>query len=393
MIPAMMRLFSRLGGMWVHPRHTLRALAAGKGGDPFEALTLYLVVQLCVCGRLLYRSAMLASEAPDVARRRAFEAVWALSRNDLWLYFVVTLGLLLLGQLLRTLARRRSARGPGQPSALSSRGLAAAAAYLLLPLVLLKAIGAATLWLGVDAWWLPHHPVDSYVVIVKNRVDWGRFWLKCAVAYGPSALLLADLVVWLVLRRARGAGVARGHDPGFLPRALGLSSLCLLGVVVLGAVADVAGERATLRPTLPGDRLPAVSLPWLKPPEGAKKRSFDVRDYEGKVLVLDFWASWCAPCRRSMPELDALGQELAGEGLVVIGVNREPRDRAAALEALRELGVAFPSAVDTRGFGEKLGLTSLPTSYVIDRKGVLRHLHLGYTDVEKIRVEVTALLR
>lgn len=383
LVSKLMRLLSRLGGMWVRPRHTLRAMAAGKGGDPFEALALYLVVQLCVSGRLLYRSAMLAGEAPDIARRRASDALWALSRNDVLLFVVVTVGLLLLGQGLRMAARRR-----GRETSVSSRGLAAAAAYLLLPLALLKAIGAATMWLGADQWWLPHHPIDSYVVVVKNQIDWGRFSLKCLVAYGLSSLLLLDLVVTLV----RGRASRSSFSPAFGVRALGLSTLCLLGVVVLGAVADVASESAKLRPTLPGDRLPALSLPWLQHPDGAKKRAFDARDYEGKVLVLDFWASWCAPCRRSMPELDALAKELADEGLVVVGINREPRDRRAALATLKELEISFPSAIDTRGFGEKLGLTSLPTSYVIDRKGVLRHLHLGYTDVREIRAEVEALL-
>src|SRR5690606_19927167 len=140
---------------------------------------------------------------------------------DALLFVVVTLALLLLGQGLRMAAKRK-----GQSAGLSSRGLAAAAAYLLLPLVLLKAIGGATLWLGADQWWLPHHPVDSYVVIVKSQVDWGRFWLKCAVAYGPSALLLADLVVALLRGRARDARMPQS----FARLALGLSSLCLLFV-------------------------------------------------------------------------------------------------------------------------------------------------------------------
>lgn len=382
-VSSLMRALSRLGGMWLSPRRTLRALAAGQGGGPVEALALYAAVQVCVASRLLYKSLMLAGEAPDIARRRATDALWSLSRNDLALLAVVAVSLVSLGLLLNARARRR-----GRVPRLSARGLAAAAAYLALPLVLLKAIGAVTMWLGADQWWLPHHPVDSYVVVVKQQVDWGRFWLKCAVAYGPSALLLADLVVALVRDRVQDAPL----DEGFLRPALGLTSLCLVVFVGFGAVADVASERATLRPTLPGDRLPSMPLPWLRSPEGEAARRFDAADYSGKVLVLDFWASWCAPCRRSMPELDALQKELADEGLVVVGVNREPRDRPAALAALEELGVSFPSAVDSRGFGERLGLTSLPTSYVVDRKGVLRHLHLGYTDVARIRVEVEALL-
>lgn len=376
-------MLSRIGGMWLSPRKTLRAMAAGRGGAPLEALALYFVVQLCVGGRLLYKSAMLAGEAPEIARRRATDALWSLARNDVLLLVAVTFGLLLLGQLLNALAKRR-----GDPRPLSSRGLAAAAAYLALPLVFLKGVGAITMWVGVDQWWLPHHPVDSYVVIVQQRVDWGRFWIKCAVAYGPSALLLADLVVALIRGRVKDVSA----PGGFLPQALGLASLSLLFFLGFGAVADVARESEKLRPTLPGDPMPSLSLPWLEPPAEGGARTFDVAAYRGKVVVLDFWASWCAPCRRSMPELDGLVKELGERGLVVIGVNREPYNRPAAEKVIEELGVSFPSALDTRGYGERLGLTSLPTSYVIDRNGVLRHLHLGYTDVARIRAEVEALL-
>jgi thiol-disulfide isomerase/thioredoxin len=372
---ALLALVRRLGGLFADPRTTMLRLAAGKGGAPLEAIALYLWVQLCVLGRMLYRNLSLAGEAPRIALKRSYESLWALGRNDLLLFVVVLVALLLLGRLLR---RER----------LPARGLAAAAAYLLVPLALLKGVGALTLWLGVDQWWLPHHAVDSSVVVVAGRVDWTRFAFKAAVAYGPSAILLAELVVGLVKGRARAATAS----PSFAPSAVGVLVVGLLAALAFGSAADVASQAARLRPALPGDRLPDILLPWLELPPG-ESSSFRPADYEGRVLVMDFWASWCTPCLRSMPELSALYEELRGEGLAVVGVNREPYARAEALASLQDMKLAFPSALDQRGYGERLGLNSLPTSYIVDRQGVLRHLHLGYTDIATVRAEVKALLR
>lgn len=373
---AVMHLLSRVGGMWLSPRRTLRALAAGRGGDPFEALALYLFVQLCVGARLLYKSAMLAGEAPDIARRRATDALWSLARNDVALLVVVTIALLLLGQLVNARARRR-----GEPRPLSSRGLAAAAAYLALPVALLKAAGALTLWLGVDQWWLPHHPVDSYVVVVRNQVDWGRFWLKCAVAYGPSAILLVDLVVALLRGRARDAA----PPSSFPAQALGLASLAALVVLAFGAVADVASESGKLRPRLPGDEMPSLTLPWLQHPEGAKRPSFDVRDYRGKVLVLDFWASWCAPCRQAFRYLDQLYRTYADDGLYVlgVGVDEDPRAGRGFLARMRP---RFDTAWDGKGqVSARFGVASLPTTVLLDKDGAVIHRQQGF-DVGAHRV-------
>lgn len=370
----MIGLLTRLGRMWTAPRLALRAHAAGQTRGPLEAIAIYVVVQLCIAARLLYRHLSLVQEAPDVVRRRVTETLWSLSGTDVSLCVCAFIALFLLSRVLR---RAR----------LSARGLAAVAGYLLLPLALLKAIGAATLWLGGDQWWLPHHPVDSHVVFAKGELVVGRFVTKLLVSYGFSALLLGDLVIALL----RGKQQRVADTGGWLAPSLGAVSVALLSALCCGSVADVLVQRASLRPILPGDEMPSLRLPWLAPPSSGA-RFFELDEHRGEVVVLDFWASWCVPCRRSMPELQRLHEDLAVRGLTVIGINREPYDRQAATAALEELRVGFPSALDNRGYGERLGLTSLPSTYVVDRQGVLRHLHLGYVDPGDLRGEIEALL-
>ena len=171
---------------------------------------------------------------------------------------------------------------------------------------------------------------------------------------------------------------------------LGIVALVLVGFTAF-TVVDVVRHADRIRPVLPGDTLPEIALRELTV-DGVSKKKIALQSFTGQVLVLDFWASWCNPCRRSMPELSVIYDELKDKGLVVLGVNREPQDPKAAAKALRDIAPHFQSVIDDRFFGERLGLTTLPTSYVLDRKGIVRHFHMGYVEPAQIRGEIETLL-
>lgn len=98
----------------------------------------------------------------------------------------------------------------------------------------------------------------------------------------------------------------------------------------------------------------------------------------GKVVYLDFWASWCAPCKASFPVLNGWHQQLGGKGLVVLGVNVDERE-ADMTDFLKKNVVSFPIVRDA---AQKLvaaaAVKTMPTSLLIDRKGVVRHVHSGF---------------
>ncbi len=98
----------------------------------------------------------------------------------------------------------------------------------------------------------------------------------------------------------------------------------------------------------------------------------------GKVVVLNFWASWCEPCVREMPSLDRLHRALASEGLVVLGVSAD-EDRLALDSFLRRAGVSFPVWRDPGGqrAEAQYHVTGYPETFVIDRSGVLRESYVG----------------
>jgi thiol-disulfide isomerase/thioredoxin len=139
----------------------------------------------------------------------------------------------------------------------------------------------------------------------------------------------------------------------------GLRSSPLVGQTVDIAALDLAGER-------------------------------EVRLAEGaaKVRVVDFWATWCDPCREQLPFLDRLASEYGPQGLSVTGVAFD-EDRAAVERFLQHTPVSFQILWDKGGstLAERLEVTRLPTTLVLDRGGVVREVHLGFDRAEERSIE------
>lgn len=100
--------------------------------------------------------------------------------------------------------------------------------------------------------------------------------------------------------------------------------------------------------------------------------------YKGSVVMLNFWASWCGPCRTEMPLMDQIYKKYAKAGFVLLGVNVDT-DSADAQKFLSQVPVSFPIAYDRDNKVSKLyNVAEMPSTFFIDRKGHLRELHRGY---------------
>lgn len=167
------------------------------------------------------------------------------------------------------------------------------------------------------------------------------------------------------------------------PRVKMAVSLVVCFWVALGvSVSTVAEEMA---PT------PAQDF-TLKTNTGQNLR---LAEQKGKVILLNFWASWCPPCREELPLLDAMHKKYEKLGFSVWGVNID-EDPAAASKVLEEIPVQFPILMDTENsIAQNYAIEAMPTTYIIDRAGNLRYLHKGFQKGFEVKYEkdVKRLLR
>ncbi len=116
-------------------------------------------------------------------------------------------------------------------------------------------------------------------------------------------------------------------------------------------------------------------------------------ELEGQVVVVNFWATWCGPCRLEMPSLQSLHEDRADEGVVVIGLSTDVGSAEPIRAYAEELDITFPVARATndhrRAFG---GIQGIPTTFLIDRTGVVRHRVVGYFTPPALRLAVGRLV-
>lgn len=129
----------------------------------------------------------------------------------------------------------------------------------------------------------------------------------------------------------------------------------------------------------------ADSAPNFKLPTSSGELSLD--QFKGKVVYLDFWASWCSPCRKSFPWMNELQKRYGDQGFSVIAVNLDKK-RELAAQFLAEHSVIFPVAYDAKGdSADQYKVQAMPSSYLIGRDLTIQSKHLGFRDQDKAKLE------
>ena len=160
-----------------------------------------------------------------------------------------------------------------------------------------------------------------------------------------------------------------------------LASLLVVGVILLGGGTISCAATSLLNKRAPDFR--RVDL---------RKFPVHLSDYRGKVVLLNFWATWCAPCLYEMPRLVEWQNNYGTRGLQVLGVSMDDSD--SPVRALSgKLHINYPIMMGDERLGELYGgILGLPVTYLIDRRGVIRARFKGETDLSKIEEHLKELL-
>lgn len=164
-----------------------------------------------------------------------------------------------------------------------------------------------------------------------------------------------------------------------------------LGVLAFASMMTVASAQKEPAEDILGKRAPDFTLPSVT---GEK---FRLSSLKGKIVVLDFWAVWCGPCTNSMPFFQKLQDGYRTQGLEVVGLHvndrMPPTEEVKAF--LHELGIRYRNVVSTTGVDDSYFVYAMPTTYILDRNGVVQSRHIGFnprTAPERIERDVKALL-
>jgi thiol-disulfide isomerase/thioredoxin len=166
-------------------------------------------------------------------------------------------------------------------------------------------------------------------------------------------------------------------QPGAAAARIGLVVAMAMGVGLAGNIRWASKNLGSLLPVRSGQQAPGFTLPRADGQPG----QVSLASLRGRVVVLDFWATWCPPCKAMMPTLEALNTEWKDRGVTFVGVNSDGGIAPEDLRAfLTEHGVSYAVVADDEGVANRLyKVRALPTMFIVGKDGHLRETFLGLT--------------
>lgn len=216
----------------------------------------------------------------------------------------------------------------------------------------------------------PSSPPKAEPAIIPMNNSFVAFLKKHVV----TLLLALGVGTYILIAGTTGSCAACSA----ITRTLGLPSL---------ASTATDSEVAPFAPGGSQSRAPAWELPDL---DGRAVKS---GDFAGKVVILDFWATWCPPCRAEIPHFVELQREYGEKGLMIVGVSLDEKGPAVVKPFAGKFGINYPLVMGDQRIVEAFGgIEGIPTTFVIDRQGNIVKRHVGYGSKAEFESAIKPLL-
>jgi thiol-disulfide isomerase/thioredoxin len=166
-----------------------------------------------------------------------------------------------------------------------------------------------------------------------------------------------------------------------------MRSVWLIGLLVTGLIYSELAPAFSQKVSVGGMPAPDWEL------ASVDRKTVKFSDFRGKVVILDFWATWCAPCRVEIPHFIELQKQYGDRGLAVIGVSLDEQGPELVKKFVKQFGVNYPIVMGNQKVVEAYGgIVAVPTTFVIDRQGRIVSRHIGYDDKKAFEKEIQSLL-
>jgi len=166
-----------------------------------------------------------------------------------------------------------------------------------------------------------------------------------------------------------------------------LRPLALVALTLL-----LAACQSKSAPPTPGAATEPVAVPPLELTD-LEGNTVSLAALKGKVVIIDFWATWCPPCREAIPDLIDLKKQYGAKGLEVVGISLDDNGSRILPRFVHDFGINYPVVIGSEEIAAAFGgILGLPTTFIVDRDGMIRSHFMGYIDHKRMEAAVTGLL-
>ena len=176
-------------------------------------------------------------------------------------------------------------------------------------------------------------------------------------------------------------------------KGFSIGSIVLIsGIVAVIVVLAVQLARQNQIQPMPGEVAPEFTLTSFSTGPDDPSETISLSDLRGQIVIVNFWGSWCAPCRTEAPELQAIYEDYKDDGVILIGVNwLDIEDEALAF--IDEFGLTYPNGPDVgERIGNRYNIQGAPENFIVDRDGVVHEAVIGSVDYDQLAAILDEML-